>query len=89
MVIYTICATRINLLFFIIFLSLIVTFSLLAAAYWKIGTGDEVMGNHLTVVSLSFSRFHMNFLIMDDSGCWCLPICGYYDGMVAVDCPAV
>ncbi|KAJ6121099.1 hypothetical protein N7523_005379 [Penicillium sp. IBT 18751x] len=49
MVIYTICASRINLPFVIIFLSLVVTFSLLAAAYWKIGSGDEVTGNHLTV----------------------------------------
>lgn len=52
MVIYTICASRINLPFFIIFLSLVMTFALLAAAYWKIGEGNEVVGNRLTVVSL-------------------------------------
>jgi succinate-acetate transporter protein len=52
MVIYTICATRTNLPLFLIFLSLILVFSLLAAVYWKLGAGDEVMGNRLTVVSL-------------------------------------
>jgi succinate-acetate transporter protein len=52
MVIYTVCATRTNLPLFLIFLSLILVFSLLAAVYWKLGAGDEVMGNRLTVVSL-------------------------------------
>ncbi|KAJ5594826.1 GPR1/FUN34/YaaH-class plasma membrane protein [Penicillium hispanicum] len=49
MLIYTICATRINVLFVLIFMSLIVVFCLLAAAYWNLGAGDEVMGNRLTV----------------------------------------
>lgn len=52
MLIYTICATRINVVFVLIFLSLIVVFSLLAAAYWNLGAGNEVLGNRLTVVSL-------------------------------------
>ncbi|KAJ5976537.1 hypothetical protein N7481_010244 [Penicillium waksmanii] len=49
MVIYTVCATQTNLPFLLIFASLIVVFSLLAAAYWKLGAGNEIMGNRLTV----------------------------------------
>lgn len=51
MLIYTICATRTNIIYVIIFASLVVLFSLLAAAYWHIGKGNEVLGNRLTVVS--------------------------------------
>ncbi|ODM20247.1 Protein alcS [Aspergillus cristatus] len=49
MLIYCICATRTNLVYVLIFASLIFVFSLLAAAYWKLGAEDEVMGNRLTV----------------------------------------
>lgn len=52
MLIYSVCATRTNLVFVLIFASLILVFSLLAAAYWKLGLEDAVMGNRLTVVSL-------------------------------------
>jgi succinate-acetate transporter protein len=51
MVIYTICATRTNAVFAMIFLALIVVFSLLAAAYWHLGQGHMVLGEKLTVVS--------------------------------------
>ncbi|KAJ5241463.1 uncharacterized protein N7469_003054 [Penicillium citrinum] len=49
MLIYTICATRTNLIYVAIFLSLILVFSLLAAAYWQLGQENEVLGNRLTV----------------------------------------
>ncbi|OJJ78811.1 uncharacterized protein ASPGLDRAFT_138135 [Aspergillus glaucus CBS 516.65] len=49
MLIYSVCATRTNLVFVLIFASLILVFSLLAAAYWKLGLEDAVMGNRLTV----------------------------------------
>lgn len=54
MLIYCICATRTNLVYVLIFASLIFVFLLLAAAYWKLGAEDEVMGNRLTVVSITF-----------------------------------
>lgn len=54
MVIYTVCASRTNLPFFLIFASLLIVFALLAAAYWKLGEGNEAMGNRLTVVSFEF-----------------------------------
>lgn len=50
MLIYAVCATRTNLVYVLIFTSLIVVFSLLAATYWKLGQEDEVTGNRLTVV---------------------------------------
>lgn len=51
MVIYTVCATRTNIVYVVIFTALIVLFALLAAAYWRLGQGDVVVGNRLTVVS--------------------------------------
>jgi hypothetical protein len=51
MLIYAICATRTNAIFVAIFTSLILVFSLLAASYWKVGMGDVVVANRLTVVS--------------------------------------
>lgn len=54
MLIYTVCATRTNIVFVLIFACLIFVFSLLAAAYWRLGLEDEVTGNRLTVVCLSY-----------------------------------
>ncbi|KAJ5771435.1 uncharacterized protein N7511_003486 [Penicillium nucicola] len=49
MLIYTLCATRTNLVYVILFADLVVVFSLLAAAYWKLGRGDASAGERLTV----------------------------------------
>lgn len=51
MVIYTICATRTNAVYVVIFTSLILVFCLLAAAYWRLAQADVVVGNRLAVVS--------------------------------------
>ncbi|KAJ5994896.1 hypothetical protein N7481_001873 [Penicillium waksmanii] len=51
MLIYTICATRTNIIYVVIFASLILVFALLAAAYWQLGKENEVLGNRLTVGS--------------------------------------
>ncbi|CAI7625527.1 unnamed protein product [Penicillium pancosmium] len=51
MLIYTICATRTNIIYVVIFASLILVFALLAAAYWQLGKENEVIGNRLTVGS--------------------------------------
>ncbi|KKA20053.1 GPR1/FUN34/YaaH-class plasma membrane protein [Rasamsonia emersonii CBS 393.64] len=47
--IYMICATRINAVFVAIFLTLVMVFTLLSAAYWRLGLGDAVGGNRLLV----------------------------------------
>lgn len=49
MVIYCVCATRTNIVLVGIFASLMMHFSLLAAAYWRLGLEDAVTGNRLTV----------------------------------------
>lgn len=51
MLLYAICATRTNIVYVVLFTSLIVVFSLLAAAYWSLGKGDLAGGERLTVVS--------------------------------------
>ncbi|CAI7663113.1 unnamed protein product [Penicillium bialowiezense] len=49
MLIYALCATRTNAVYVAIFTSLILVFTLLAAAYWKLGMEDAIAGNRLTV----------------------------------------
>ncbi|KAK6387340.1 hypothetical protein LTS17_000607 [Exophiala oligosperma] len=51
-VIYAICATRTNAVFFTVFLSLIVVFSLLTGSFWRLALGDTVVGMRLYKVSL-------------------------------------
>lgn len=65
MVIYMVCATRINVVFFLIFAALIVFFCLLAAGYWRLGLGDAVIGNRLMVVSLLALAYSTTGLFSD------------------------
>lgn len=60
MFVYTICATRTNAVYVVIFTSLILVFCLLAAAYWRLAQADVVVGNRLAVVSLLASS---NFIV--------------------------
>lgn len=57
MLIYAICATRTNAVYVVIFTTLIVVFSLLAAAYWRLAQGNVEVGNRLAVVGSPHSRF--------------------------------
>lgn len=45
MLIFMICATRINVVFTLIFLSLLMVFLLLSAAYWVLGQGNAATGD--------------------------------------------
>lgn len=56
MLIYTICATRTNIIYVVLFTSLILVFCLLAAAYWRLGKEDAINGNRLTVVRLTSNK---------------------------------
>ncbi|KAF2091560.1 GPR1/FUN34/YaaH-class plasma membrane protein-like protein [Saccharata proteae CBS 121410] len=47
--IYLVCALRTNIVFVLIFLSLVVAFSLLAGAYWQFSNGNMALSNRLTV----------------------------------------
>ncbi|KAJ6183690.1 hypothetical protein N7519_004991 [Penicillium mononematosum] len=44
MLIFMICATRINVVYTLIFLSLLLVFLLLSAAYWQLGQGNTAIG---------------------------------------------
>ncbi|KAJ5333102.1 GPR1/FUN34/yaaH protein [Penicillium brevicompactum] len=45
MVIFMICATRINVVYTLIFLSLLLVFLFLSAAYWQLGQANSIVGN--------------------------------------------
>ncbi|CAI7675205.1 unnamed protein product [Penicillium manginii] len=45
MLIFMICATRTNVVYTLIFLSLLVVFLLLSSAYWRLADGDAAVGD--------------------------------------------
>lgn len=53
MLIFMICATRINVVYVLIFLSLLLVFLLLSSAYWVLGQGDAATGNRCVKVSIN------------------------------------
>jgi uncharacterized protein len=53
MLIFMICATRTNIVYTLIFLSLIVVFLLLTAGYWQSAEGNAATGGRCIVVSSS------------------------------------
>lgn len=52
MFIFMICATRINVVYTLIFLSLLMVFLLLSAAYWQLGQGNASVGDRCVKVSI-------------------------------------
>jgi succinate-acetate transporter protein len=52
MLIFMICATRTNVVYTLIFLTLLVVFLLLSAAYWLLAEGNSAGGNKCVKVSL-------------------------------------
>lgn len=53
MLIFMICATRINVVFTLIFLSLLMVFLLLSGAYWELGQGNAAVGDRCVKVSIN------------------------------------
>ncbi|EAW11025.1 transcriptional activator of ethanol catabolism AlcS [Aspergillus clavatus NRRL 1] len=49
MVIFMICATRTNVVYVVIFATLIIVFVLLSGAYWRLGVADATAGNRMVV----------------------------------------
>lgn len=94
MLIYTICASRTNVVYFIIFATLIVVFSLLAAAYWHIGLGYEASANRLVVVSSGWIGIYKrpNGISANQAtytvGKRCNSICNIYAWFLSVDSAA-
>lgn len=52
MLIFMICATRTNVIYTLIFLSLFLVFILLTSGYWKLGEGNMGAGDRCVKVSL-------------------------------------
>jgi succinate-acetate transporter protein len=52
MLIFMICATRINVVYTLIFLSLLLVFLLLSSAYWQLGQGNTSIGDRCVKVSV-------------------------------------
>lgn len=50
MLIFMICATRTNVVYTLIFLSLLLVFLLLTGAYWDLGEGNTVAGERCVKV---------------------------------------
>ena len=57
--IYLVCALRTNIVFVVIFLSLVLAFSCLAGAYWYGANGDLHSAQRLTVVSIFSTHFNL------------------------------
>lgn len=55
MLIFMICATRTNIVYTLIFLTLLVVFLLLSSAYWLLGEENVAAGNKCVKVSVYFS----------------------------------
>ena len=51
MFVYMLCATRTNVVYVVIFFSLIISFALGGAAHWRLGEGNTVVVDRLVVVS--------------------------------------
>lgn len=55
MLIFMICATRTNIVYTLIFLSLLLVFLLLSSAYWRLAEGDAAVGDRCVKVSRMFA----------------------------------
>jgi succinate-acetate transporter protein len=55
MLIFLICATRTNLVYTFIFLTLLLVFLFLSAGYWRLGEGDAVVGDRCVKVRRALS----------------------------------
>lgn len=53
MLIFMICATRTNIVYTLIFLSLLVVFLLLSSAYWSLAGGKTTSGNRCVKVNIA------------------------------------
>jgi len=53
--IYLICSLRTNFCFFMIFLTLVIAFCLLAGAYWELNKGNAALAHRLQVAAGAFT----------------------------------
>jgi uncharacterized protein len=67
-VLFLICATRINVVFFVIFLGATLGFILAASARWCIAEGHVALAGRLVVVSTTLLHFHQQACDTNDNG---------------------
>lgn len=53
--VYLICSVRTNLVFFMIFLTLVFAFAMLAGAYWQLNNGNTVLASRLQEAGGAFA----------------------------------
>lgn len=60
--VYMIASIRTNVVFFLIFLFLVITLSLLAGSFWQLGQGNTAFGVKLQIVSLNSNSSAAKFV---------------------------
>jgi hypothetical protein len=84
MLIFLICATRINAVYVVIFATLTLVFVFLSAAYWRLAVADALVGNRLIVVCLSLPVICMRWLMRAVvTGSRCFPVRGEHAGFLS------
>lgn len=78
---FCICATKINLVFLLIFAGAGMGFTLLGSALWALAEGALVAGDKLLVVSLSVIHF-IRFVFLTCLGLWFGVVLHCHAGMV-------
>lgn len=58
MLIFLVCATRTNIIYTLIFLSLLLVFLLLSSAYWQLGDGNGGLGDRCIKVHIHSYIIH-------------------------------
>lgn len=79
MLIFMICATRTNLVYTLIFLSLLIVFLLLSSAYWTLGEGSAAVGArcvkvcHTLIQDYPICKVKSNSVFL--AGSWSRAVC--------------
>ena len=82
--VYLICALRTNIVFLVIFATLVLAFGFLAGAYWQLAQGNAVLGGKLVVVCQSTHRRYRWKTKGNHLGRRCMYVCHLYGGMVSI-----
>lgn len=81
MLIFMICALRTNVVYTLIFLSLLIVFLLLSSAYWTLGEGSAAVGARCVKVYITPDFFEASgtqdaVLLTFFPGSWSCAFCG-------------
>lgn len=82
--VYLICALRTNIVFLVIFATLVLGFGFLSGAYWQLAQGNAVLGGKLVVVCQSTYRIYRWKTKANHLGRRCMYLCHLYGRMVSI-----